>query len=226
VRFLLGHDPQLGAQNPRAFLVLADGGPILPGPGVQPQQRSLRRLMQHVEHDPTPRIRDRLFPCILRAVGRHKLFEHLAIELAQAFAPEELPLVERRAVGQRKASQEVVGVELGRVDQVGDALRRGSLFAVFRAQRGKPAKDLLPLAQNGNGRRRPDALAVIDVNPTSPTYSQVSGRLDLPNIGDELHHFLALAHPGPAGRLPRDQSGDGLAVCRRAGSACGSTSAT
>jgi methanethiol oxidase len=42
---------------------------------------------------------------------------------------------------------------------------------------------------NGNGSRRPDALAVIDVDPTSPTYSQMVGRLDLPNIGDELHHF-------------------------------------
>jgi methanethiol oxidase len=41
----------------------------------------------------------------------------------------------------------------------------------------------------GNGSRRPDALAVIDVDPASPTYGQVTGRLDFPYVGDELHHF-------------------------------------
>jgi methanethiol oxidase len=41
----------------------------------------------------------------------------------------------------------------------------------------------------GNGSRRPDALAVLDVDPASPTYSQVIGQLDLPYVGDELHHF-------------------------------------
>jgi selenium-binding protein 1 len=36
---------------------------------------------------------------------------------------------------------------------------------------------------------RPDALAVIDADPQSPTYGQFVGRLDLPYVGDELHHF-------------------------------------
>jgi methanethiol oxidase len=36
---------------------------------------------------------------------------------------------------------------------------------------------------------RPDALAVLDVNPASSTYGQVVGRTDMPNVGDELHHF-------------------------------------
>jgi selenium-binding protein 1 len=35
----------------------------------------------------------------------------------------------------------------------------------------------------------PDALCVIDVDPGSPSYSQVVGRVDMPNAGDELHHF-------------------------------------
>ncbi len=35
----------------------------------------------------------------------------------------------------------------------------------------------------------PDSLAVVDVDPTSPTYSQVVGKVDMPNTGDELHHF-------------------------------------
>jgi len=42
------------------------------------------------------------------------------------------------------------------------------------------------LNANGDG---PDALAVMDMNPASPTYSQVVGRFDMPHRGDELHHF-------------------------------------
>src|SRR5919199_3990587 len=42
---------------------------------------------------------------------------------------------------------------------------------------------------NPDGNRRPDALAVIDVNPNSSTYNQVVGRVDMPNTGDEVHHF-------------------------------------
>src|SRR5205814_3565014 len=39
------------------------------------------------------------------------------------------------------------------------------------------------------GKGRPDALCVLDVAPNSPTYSQVVGRLEMPQAGDELHHF-------------------------------------
>jgi selenium-binding protein 1 len=34
-----------------------------------------------------------------------------------------------------------------------------------------------------------DALLVVDVDPASQSYGEVAGRLDLPNVGDELHHF-------------------------------------
>jgi selenium-binding protein 1 len=40
-----------------------------------------------------------------------------------------------------------------------------------------------------NGDRRPDALVVIDVDPSSGDYGRVVGRLDMPELGDELHHF-------------------------------------
>jgi len=36
---------------------------------------------------------------------------------------------------------------------------------------------------------RPDALAVVDVDPQSPTYGTLRKRVELPNRGDELHHF-------------------------------------
>jgi selenium-binding protein 1 len=41
----------------------------------------------------------------------------------------------------------------------------------------------------GTDIRKPDYLATIDVDPASPTYSQVIHRLKMPNVGDELHHF-------------------------------------
>ena len=40
-----------------------------------------------------------------------------------------------------------------------------------------------------NGDRKPDAITVLDVEEGSPTYGRLVGRLDMPNAGDELHHF-------------------------------------
>lgn len=37
--------------------------------------------------------------------------------------------------------------------------------------------------------KKPDYLAVVDANPNSKTYSQVVSRLNMPTVGDELHHF-------------------------------------
>jgi selenium-binding protein 1 len=36
---------------------------------------------------------------------------------------------------------------------------------------------------------RPDAMLTVDVDSHSPTYAQIVGRVDMPNKGDELHHF-------------------------------------
>lgn len=41
----------------------------------------------------------------------------------------------------------------------------------------------------GTDVEEPDYLATVDVDPDSPTYSQVIHRTSMPNIGDELHHF-------------------------------------
>ncbi|MDJ0596784.1 MAG: selenium-binding family protein [Pleurocapsa sp. MO_226.B13] len=41
----------------------------------------------------------------------------------------------------------------------------------------------------GTGIEESDYLATIDIDPKSPTYSQVIHRLPMPNLGDELHHF-------------------------------------
>jgi methanethiol oxidase len=39
----------------------------------------------------------------------------------------------------------------------------------------------------GNGK--PDGMAVIDLDPSSKTYSQIINKLEFPYTGDELHHF-------------------------------------
>lgn len=41
----------------------------------------------------------------------------------------------------------------------------------------------------GTENEAPDYLATIDVDPNSPTYSQIIHRLPMPYLGDELHHF-------------------------------------
>jgi selenium-binding protein 1 len=50
-----------------------------------------------------------------------------------------------------------------------------------------PKEELAYVAILNDGK--PDALAVLDVNPSSSSYTKTVGRLDLPNVGDELHHF-------------------------------------
>src|SRR6202022_1268900 len=40
-----------------------------------------------------------------------------------------------------------------------------------------------------DNKSRTDAFLVVDVDSTPPSYGRVVSRLDLPNIGDELHHF-------------------------------------
>jgi selenium-binding protein 1 len=40
-----------------------------------------------------------------------------------------------------------------------------------------------------NGGNKPDALMVVDVDRKSSDYGKVVGRVDMPNAGDELHHF-------------------------------------
>ncbi|MBX5470070.1 MAG: selenium-binding protein, partial [Thermoleophilaceae bacterium] len=48
---------------------------------------------------------------------------------------------------------------------------------------------VVALNTGANGGARPDALTVVDLNPSSSTYGRLIGRLDMPNVGDELHHF-------------------------------------
>ncbi len=52
-----------------------------------------------------------------------------------------------------------------------------------------PAETLAYVASFDPDRQRPDAIMVVDTDPSSASYAQIVGRTDMPNIGDELHHF-------------------------------------
>jgi len=54
-----------------------------------------------------------------------------------------------------------------------------------------PCEEFLYVAclYEGTGISEPDFLAVVDVNPQSDAYQQITHRTRMPNVGDELHHF-------------------------------------
>ncbi len=57
------------------------------------------------------------------------------------------------------------------------------------AMRAPPEELAFVVTLNPNDDGKPDALCVLDVNPGSSGYGQVVGRVEMPNAGDELHHF-------------------------------------
>jgi selenium-binding protein 1 len=52
-----------------------------------------------------------------------------------------------------------------------------------------PIEKLAYVASFDPTRTMPDEIAVVDVDNGSATYSQIVGRVPMPNNGDELHHF-------------------------------------
>src|SRR3954468_2783266 len=54
---------------------------------------------------------------------------------------------------------------------------------------GAPAEQLTYVAAFDRAAEKPDAIAVLDTDPGSDSYGKVVGWTDLPNTGDELHHF-------------------------------------
>ncbi len=55
------------------------------------------------------------------------------------------------------------------------------------AAQAPPEKLAYVVTLNTGGK--PDALCVLDTDPQSPSHGTVVGRLEMPNAGDELHHF-------------------------------------
>ena len=52
-----------------------------------------------------------------------------------------------------------------------------------------PPEKLAYVAALNVGNGKPDGLAVVDTDPTSADYGTIVQTLNLPNVGDELHHF-------------------------------------
>src|SRR5919197_392708 len=48
---------------------------------------------------------------------------------------------------------------------------------------------VVTLNTGSEGDRAPDALSMVDLEASSATYGQITDRLDMPVVGDELHHF-------------------------------------
>jgi selenium-binding protein 1 len=67
----------------------------------------------------------------------------------------------------------------------------GPGYASPQAAREQPPEQLIHVASlyEGTGIDKPDFIAVVDVDRSSDTYGQVVHRTEMPNVGDELHHF-------------------------------------
>ena len=52
-----------------------------------------------------------------------------------------------------------------------------------------PAETLAYVATFAPKRDVPDAIAVVDADPSSATYSKIVGQVDMTAVGDELHHY-------------------------------------
>jgi selenium-binding protein 1 len=57
------------------------------------------------------------------------------------------------------------------------------------AMQAEPEKLAYVAMLNPTFQGTPDALAVVDVDPGSAAYGSVVGQVNMPNAGDELHHF-------------------------------------
>ncbi len=64
-------------------------------------------------------------------------------------------------------------------------------YATVRDAIESPPEKLafVPAILVGTASKHPDYLATVDVDPASKTYGEIVGRLSMPTVGDELHHF-------------------------------------
>ena len=64
-------------------------------------------------------------------------------------------------------------------------------YATPAAAMNSPRETLLyvPAIYAGSSIQKPDYLATVDVDPASATFGQIVHRLEMPHVGDELHHF-------------------------------------
>lgn len=64
-----------------------------------------------------------------------------------------------------------------------------SFYPSPRMAQKAPAESLAYVAAFDPDRTKPDQIAVVDLDPASATYAQITTTVPMPNVGDELHHF-------------------------------------
>jgi selenium-binding protein 1 len=57
------------------------------------------------------------------------------------------------------------------------------------AMKAKPESLAYMAMINPSRQGKPDAIGVVDVDPASKSYGKLVGQTNMPNAGDELHHF-------------------------------------
>src|SRR5256885_888374 len=102
-------------------------------------------------------------------------------------APDHLRLLSKRRRGQRRIVQSTNPTE----DTTMARMLPDPTFYPSPRMAGEAPTETLAyvalLTSEQNGKK--DALGVVDTDPASPDYGRLVGRLDLPNGGNELHHF-------------------------------------
>jgi selenium-binding protein 1 len=85
----------------------------------------------------------------------------------------------------------VLSAATNRLSDAAETAGKATTYASPAEAMRSPRETLafVPCLYVGTPRDKPDYLAVIDVDPSSETYSRVIRRLPMPNVGDELHHF-------------------------------------
>ncbi|WP_240670205.1 selenium-binding family protein [Actinoplanes solisilvae] len=64
-----------------------------------------------------------------------------------------------------------------------------TFYASPQAAASAPAEKLAYVSAFDRSAEKPDAIVVLDTDPASESYGRVVGWTDMPNLGDELHHF-------------------------------------
>jgi selenium-binding protein 1 len=67
-----------------------------------------------------------------------------------------------------------------------------SFYPTPKSAMGAPREKLayvVTLNPPGAGIAKPDTLCTVDVDPESSSYGRLVGRVEMPHVGDELHHF-------------------------------------
>jgi methanethiol oxidase len=64
-----------------------------------------------------------------------------------------------------------------------------SFYPSPRLAEKAPPEKLAYVAMFDPDRQRPDGIAVVYLDPSSLSYTQIVGTVAMPNVGDELHHF-------------------------------------